>query len=65
MTIIGTPEELKMLRNECNGRCACGEWCVFQSFSKNEACPIDSTVDCLSFKTHIVDELNVSFLECE
>lgn len=49
MTIIGTQEEIDMLKNQCNGRCIHGEWCIFAECG--DGCPIDSEGLCLEFET--------------
>lgn len=48
MTIIGTDEEISELKNQCDGRCVDGEWCIFR-FQK-DVCPVDSDDGCMVFE---------------
>lgn len=51
MTIIGTDEEIKEIKHQCDGRCADGEWCIF-GFQK-DVCPVDDEGGCLAFASGI------------
>lgn len=46
MTIIGTDEEINAIKNQCDGRCSDGEWCIFSVCGMN--CPIDNNGLCLA-----------------
>lgn len=62
MTIIGTTEEIKLIKQKCDGRCIDGEWCVFSEFAENGVCPVDGDIDCLAIETINVKGFNVSSL---
>lgn len=49
MTIIGTDEEIDFIKNQCNGRCMDGEWCIFGLL--RDDCPVDNTGLCLAIGT--------------
>lgn len=47
MTIIGTEEEIRELKHQCDGRCTEEEFCLF-GFQK-DVCPVDCD-GCLVFE---------------
>ena len=62
MTIIGTKQEIDSLKHQCNGRCACGEWCVFSEYGENGVCPVDNDGLCLEIETTLIQGFKVSSL---